>query len=289
MTNPMVDTPDPNGSVSFVRWLHAQAKSDTERQMPYAAIYRWGPNIQEILGIDGKYFAEHTALALSQQGADAEDLSALASAEAAWRVDSVIERAESAGVSLSDESPELPVSQEVGQAVESAEAKVLCGYRNHRGEGCTSEAVPGAGRCGKHGGAITDPEVRRSFLLIAFAKVIDGSRVAVDALLDVAENGRSEMARVQAAKELLDRAGVQQDQHVHIHRPEEDKSEDDLLDELRRRLLTTTDRLRIVAIPATSEDSTSAYTTMPAPAAIPVRTGSDDDIIDATIVEDDGL
>lgn len=291
----MPDTPETaelDGPVSFVRWLHAQAKGDKERQMPYAAIYRWGPNIQSIIGLDGRYSAEWVALELAQQGAQAEDLSALASAEAAWRVDSLVDGAEAAGIELNPQNAEIPtetgeevVSSSVSQALEHSEAKVLCGYRNHRGEGCANEAIPGAGRCGSHGGAITDPEVRRSLLLVAFTKIFDGSRIAVDALLDVAENGRSEMARVQAAKELLDRAGVAQDQHVHIHRPEEDASEDDLLDDIRRRLSIATDRLRIKAIPVESEDTT-VYQTASVP-AIPVRTGnSDDDIVDATIVDD---
>lgn len=285
MTETLVDVQEPDGPISFVRWLHAQAKGDKDRSMPYAAIYRWGPAIQQILGgIDGKYSAEWVALELAQQGADAEDLSALVSAEAAWRVDSVIDQAEQAGVELPQTSEEV-VSKAMGQEIESAEATVMCGYRNIRGEGCPHPAIPGAGRCGAHGGAITDPEVRRSFLLVAFAKVIDGSRVAVDALLDVAENGRSEMARVQAAKELLDRAGVQQDQHVHIHRPEEDQSEDDLVDELRRRLSIATSRLRIQALPVGDDDAVEAFAYGP-PEPELVRV-DDDGIIDAEIVEPD--
>lgn len=295
MTDTTVPVPDSGGPISFVRWLHAQARGDKNRQMPYSAIYRWGPAIQQILGgVDGKYSAEWVALELSQQGADAEDLSALASAEAAWRVDSVIEQAEAAGVSLDVEQPtnheNMQVEATIGKEIKAVDAKVLCGYRNHRGEGCTNDAVLGAGRCGGHGGAITDPEVRRSFLLVAFAKVIDGSRVAVDALLDVAENGRSEMARVQAAKELLDRAGVQQDQHVHIHRPEETQSEDDLVDELRRRLSTATDRLRIVAIPVSSEETeTFMFTTTTDPVVPALNRGREEDIIEATVVEDDDV
>lgn len=291
MTDTTDDTQEPAAPASFVRWLFAQARGDKERQMPYAAIYNWGPHIQEILGLDGRYSAEWVALELTKRGAEAEDLSALVSAEAAWRVDSVIERAEEAGVSLNvgyqTDNEKAQVETTIGKELESTDAKVLCGYRNHRGEGCVSEAVTGAGRCGKHGGAITDPEVRRSFLLVAFTKVIEGSRVAVDALLDVAENGRSEMARVQAAKELLDRAGVQQDQHVHIHRPEEDASEDDVVDELRRRLAIATDRLRIKAIPVASEDTTTYFTTAIEP--VPVEVSDDDDIVDAHVVSDDGV
>ncbi len=278
------DSTEENGSTvptSFVRWLYTQAKGDTDRSMPYSRIYRWGKHIHELLGPDGRFNAENVALELSRQGAMAEDLSALASAEAAWRVDTLVDQAEMAGVSLDAEIGTESVSEE---ALAVPDAKILCGYRNHRGEGCVSEAVPGAGRCGKHGGAITDPEVRRSFLLVAFAKVIDGSRVAVEALLDVAENGRSEMARVQAAKEILDRAGVQQDQHVHIHRPEEDQSEDELLDALRSRLLETKSRLRLTAIEITGSEYVPTPTVSePLPALMP---GSDDEIVDADLVED---
>lgn len=286
----MSDSPDFDAQVPFVRWLHAQVKGDQDRSMPYAAIYRWGPRIQELVGVNGKFDSKWVAIELSQQGATADDLAALAMAEAAWRVDTIIDSAEEAGVSLDVGEVEV-IPEEMSRELEVAEAKVLCGYRNHRGEGCTSEAVEGAGRCGRHGGAITDPEVRRSFLLVAFAKVIDGSRVAVEALLDVAENGRSEMARVQAAKELLDRAGVQQDQHVHIHRPSEDASEDDIVDEIRRRLITTTDRLRIMAIPVTPEDSDETSLdpiTSKELVHVPVRS-ADDEIIDAVIVKDDDV
>lgn len=284
----MSDTQEIDGPPSFVRWLHAQVKGDQTRSMPYSAIYRWGPVIHSITGPDGRFDAQWVALELSQQGATAEDLAALASAEAAWRVDTLVDSAEATDIPLNVSDTEL-VPEAVSKEIEASEPKVLCGYRNHRGEGCINEAVRGAGRCGTHGGDITNPEVRRSFLLVAFAKVIDGSRVAVDALLDVAENGRSEMARVQAAKELLDRAGVQQDQHVHIHRPEEDASEDDLVAELRRRLLTATDRLRIQALPVASEDDTTFSFSEPG-TAVKVWAGKskddDDDIVDATIVDD---
>lgn len=289
----MTDTHDGNAPISFVRWLHAQVKADKERAMPYSNIYRWGPNIHAIIGSDGRFDSEKIALEIAQQGATAEDLASLVSAEAAWRVDSLVESAEIAGVILNvPGGTEEIISPETTKEIEKSATKVLCGYRNHRGEGCIAEAVEGAGRCGRHGGAITDPEVRRSFLLVAFAKVIDGSRVAVEALLDVAENGRSEMARVQAAKELLDRAGVQQDQHVHIHRPEEDTSEDELVAELRRRLSTASDRLRIQAIPMTTgEGDTFFEISHSNNEAVVVSNeiviSNDDDIIDAEIIESD--
>lgn len=283
----MTDSTHTDGPIPFVRWLHAQAKADTDRVMPYAAIYRWGPNIHAILGPDGRFDSEWVALQLSQEGADGDALAALVSAEAAWRVDSLVENAETAGVPLNvpDDNEEI-VSPETSKELDKSSTKILCGYRNHRGEGCTKQAVEGAGRCAGHGGAITDPEVRRSFMLVAFSKVIDGSRVAVDALLDVAENGRSEMARVQAAKELLDRAGVQQDQHVHIHKPDEDASEDELLEAIRGRLSETKNRLRLRAIEAPTESAEPAsYTSNPQPHFELSHYNGDDEIIDAEIVE----
>lgn len=283
----MTEPTHADGPIPFVRWLHAQAKMDSDRVMPYAAIYKWGPNIHSILGPDGKFDAEWVALQLSQEGADGNALAALVSAEAAWRVDSLVENAETAGVNLTPSgSDEAVISDEMGAELDKNSTVIRCGYRNHRGEGCPQEAVPGAGRCGRHGGAITDPEVRRSFLLVAFAKVIDGASIGVDALLDVAENGRSEMARVQAAKELLDRAGVQQDQHVHIHKPEEDTSESELVAAIRDQLAETKNRLRLHAIDTTSADPTDRIPTM-SNAPYELARNNDDEIIDAEVIETD--
>lgn len=274
---------DQNPSTSFVRWLHAQAKGDLTREMPYARIYQWGKSIHGIIGADGKFNSEQIANEMALQGATADDLASLVAAEAAWRVDTLVDHADASGVPLN--MPE-DVESESAKALEHPDAAVLCGYRDHKGEGCIRPAVPGAGRCARHGGAITDPEVRRSFLLVAFAKVLDGSRVAVDALLDVAENSNNDMARVKAAQELLDRAGVQQDQHVHIHQPGEDRSEDDIVDELRRRLSVASDRLRIQAIPmVTGRDSTHELDSEPLPHVLPPsQKNSDDEIIDAEVV-----
>lgn len=280
----MSDTQESDDPISFTRWLFAQVKGDPDRTMPYAALYQWGPAVNTAIGSDGNFNSEKIALELSRQGATADDLLALASAEAAWRVDALVDSAETAGVSLDvPGGPEEVVSAEAGKEIAESSTKILCGFRNPRGEGCTAEAVPGAGRCGRHGGAITDPEVRRSLLLVAFAKVIDGSRVAVDALLDVAEHGRSEMARVQAAKELLDRAGVQQDQHVHIHKQEEDVDGEELVDEIRRRLTTAKDRLRITTVEIESYGSQEQHVP-----EVPMLSSShdDDDIIDAVVVTD---
>lgn len=270
---------DQEPQTPFVRWLHAQKNGDTSRDMPYARIYQWGKVIHTIIGADGRFNSEQIANAMALQGASEDDLAALVSAEAAWRVDTLIDTAEEKGVTI--KMPSDPES-DVAKALATPDAAMMCGYRNHRGEGCTDAAIPGAGRCGKHGGDITNPEVRRSFLLVSFAKVFDGARIAVEALIDEAENGRG-MARVQAAKELLDRAGVAQDQHVHIHQPGEAVSEDDQVEELRRRLNVATDRLRIQAVPMSPEDG---LFDLPEDQqlALPPASTLDDEIVDAEVI-----
>ena len=66
------------------------------------------------------------------------------------------------------------------------------------------------GRCGvlSMGGLLLEPQVRQAVLLSAYASIVEATEVAVDALIYVASKGRSELARVQAAREILDRAGL---------------------------------------------------------------------------------
>ena len=59
-----------------------------------------------------------------------------------------------------------------------------------------------------HGGALLDPTVRQAFLVSAYASIVEATDTAVQALIQVAEHGRNELARVAAAKEILDRAGI---------------------------------------------------------------------------------
>ena len=117
----MSDEPVLDAQIPFVRWLHAQAKGDQSRSMPYAGIYNWGRHIHAILGTDGRFDAQWVALELSQQGATAEDLAALASAEAAWRVDTLIDSAEVAGVPLDVGTVDV-VPEAVSKEIEAAEA-----------------------------------------------------------------------------------------------------------------------------------------------------------------------
>ncbi len=132
-------------------------------------------------------------------------LDTLVKAEAAWKIDKAAQEASrrSLGIAL------LP-SGEIEKVVTD------CGFKTRSGMICGKPAVPGVDRCAKHGGALVDPETRRSILLSAHATIVEGSEKAVEALLDIVEHGRSEIARVQAATQLLDRAGLSADVNINV-------------------------------------------------------------------------
>lgn len=191
---------------SFVRWLHIQAKGDPDRAMPYAAVYEIGPLIEATIGLDGDFDMALLSPAIRSAYPDSRTqmiyLESLVDAETVWRLDEHVR--------------EHPEAHSADSDVKTT-TKVACGFRGLDGEPCELPTVVGMSRCKNHGGAITDPQVRTSILLSSYARMIEGSDTAVAALIEVARDGRSELARVQAAKELLDRAGLVQDQHVHLH------------------------------------------------------------------------
>lgn len=234
--------------MDFVPWLHGQALGDPKREMPYARIYDIGPLIESVIG-DGEFDIDALSVAIRDRFSDPweqmEFCESLIQAEAVWRLDEV-----------SREADEIDIP--------TSKAKYLCGYRALTGVRCTHKAVAGAARCVTHGGAIADPEVRRSLLLTAYARLLDGSETAVNTLIEVAVGSRNDLARVQAARELLDRAGLVQDQHVHLHVPDSVPGEISPLEELRKKLDGVRDRL----------------TLMPSPMM-------DDEIVEAEIVEED--
>jgi hypothetical protein len=213
--------------LSFVKWLHQQALHDPDRSMPYARAYEIGPLIESVM-VDETPIPPKPKRARKKAGAATEK------------------------------------AAEPEPADKIVKADYPCGYRGIDGKNCPRRAVAGTARCEMHGGAITDPDVRRSILLSSYARLMEGSAAAVAALIDVVNESRNDLARVQAARELLDRAGLVQDQHVHLHVA--DPSEDGgALTELRSRLDEIRSRLstplgEIAAAPATpvSKESTLA-------------------------------
>lgn len=241
--------------MGFVAWLHGQALGDPKREMPYAKVYEVGPLIEAVLGMHGPFDLSAIMVAVREKYPDPYDQmeigEAVAAAEATWRID---------GLSMDVE--------DIGEDLEVA--KYPCGFRSIAGIRCTHPAVAGAARCTAHGGAISDPEVRRSILLSSYARLMVGSENAVNALIEIVSGGRSEMARVQAAKELLDRAGLVQDQHVHLHVPTKGAAEarGGALETLRKRLDSVKERLELEP-------------------PMPYAAAGDDEVVDAEIVETD--
>lgn len=122
---------------------------------------------------------------------------------------------------------------------------VDCGWKNRRGIQCSEPAIPGALRCAKHGGNWLDPVIRQRLLLAAYMRLVEGAEIAVEALLDVVENGKREDARVMAAREILDRAGIRGGVDVNIVLPEGDGvGQSDQILQLRERLDTMAESLQ---------------------------------------------
>lgn len=235
---------------SFVHWLHDQVLLDKKREMPYSKLYRHGPLIEATIGLEGEFSLPALSIAIREKCEPHEQgdaLNALILAEATWRTDTAI-----------TENPEVLNNRTPRRR------QGICGYRGLDGNRCTTRAVAGAGRCTTHGGAITDPEVRRSVLVAAYARLIGGTNQAVDALIDVLDNSNNDLARVSAAKELLDRAGIVQDQHVVLHANPEGTGGG--MDMLKERLSEIQMRLK---------------NPLPLPPSVP----SDDEIVDAEVVD----
>jgi hypothetical protein len=239
--------------MGFMEWLHGQAVQDVTQDQPFADLYAIGPLLQKVIGLEDPSVRKIKG-ALDAEFDDpnrtSHYLGQLVEAMAVWRTDTIFVDEKASMVPVP--SPDAPLLGVV--------PPIRCGYRGVDGTDCENVAVAGSVRCMRHGGAITDPEVRSSLLLLAYARLVENTDVAVEALVDVAQNSRTDMARVQAAKELLDRAGIaNNDQHVHLHGTvvtDEDDRSDELLARIRRDMDATRQRLRLVAIPAASEDTT---------------------------------
>jgi hypothetical protein len=123
-------------------------------------------------------------------------------------------------------------------------AVVQCGFKETSKDAtnlqCEHMSVPGGVRCEKHGGDWLDPRIRQSFLMSAHARLVEASDVAVDALVWVAQNDKVGVARVAAAKEILDRAGITATQEINITVNDETASQ---TSELRKRLSQVSERL----------------------------------------------
>ncbi|HSX22706.1 MAG TPA: hypothetical protein VLE97_08050 [Gaiellaceae bacterium] len=138
-------------------------------------------------------------------------LVSLSKCEAEWRAEQISKDSLKTAV--------MTIAHPHGENLSSRmpQADDVCGFRFRAGRRCTNMVVPGSPRCVKHGGTLVDSEVRRAYLLSAYAAIVEATEDAVDVLIDVAKNGRNELARVAAAKEILDRAGLTPTLNINVN------------------------------------------------------------------------
>lgn len=221
----------------FQAWLADLRNGDPDYEGEFAPLYF-------ILSSDRfppKYdFAQYGEL-IEDLVPDAEDAAArqalLLAAEAEWRVDQRAKLAARTNLGLS------PMTRRDMAPLPTGDVK--CGFVGRAGKSCTKPVVPGAPRCEEHGGMLVSPEVRQSMLLVAYARLVEGTDTAVKTLIDVAEHGRNEIARVMASKEILDRAGLSPELRITVSQEESDNLK---FERLLKAVEDTRDRLQGAAI-----------------------------------------
>lgn len=212
----------------------------------------------------GKKYMQYEFMLYSERLIELERhdlLEPLLHAEAEWRAD----RAAASKGRIHLGMPDAVDSPDKSLAIPT----VQCGWKDRRNIQCTSAALPGSVRCAKHGGDWLDPKIRHSLLLNSYARLVEASEIAVDALVWVAEHGKREDARVMAAREILDRSGIRAGVDVNINMST-DNDGSTKVSELHARLDKMAESL------STREAIIAANTI-------------DDEIIDAEIIEEEDV
>lgn len=81
---------------------------------------------------------------------------------------------------------------------------------------CRREAVPGADRCGRHGGQFLSAQDAERISQHTAARVLDATDQAVRVLTDLLDHAKSEKVRFDAAVAILDRAGISAVQKIEV-------------------------------------------------------------------------
>lgn len=103
-------------------------------------------------------------------------------------------------------------------------------------ESCTREAIPGTGKCGRHGGAYLSPKDAADLSRRIHDRILTMSEAALRVLQDLMDNGRSEQVRMMAATSVLDRAGIGPHMNINHTGEIEISASDTAAAELRVRL-----------------------------------------------------
>jgi hypothetical protein len=163
-----------------------------------------------ILYADSRFKADDWALAISRLGPD--DLDEYEEGEVADLIETLFQVSVEWRLDRAAKGSRPPGDDVVLAALSTRCRYVIPGS----GASCNRSTVPGTSRCRDHGGTLVDEKTRRAVLMGAYLGLVDATDLAVSTLSDVALNGRNELARVQAARELLDRAGLTADLNVTV-------------------------------------------------------------------------
>lgn len=93
-------------------------------------------------------------------------------------------------------------------ARETGMGGLLIPFAPEKCEQCKREAIPGTGKCGRHGGAYLSPKDAADLSRRLHDRILTMSEAALRVLQDLMDNGRSEQVRMMAATSVLDRAGI---------------------------------------------------------------------------------
>ena len=216
----------------FRKWLLTQKRLSNPLELDF--IPYWG---KKGLRWPVQYSLEEWSERVKEYYPDeAEDvITYMIRAEAEWRAEHAAQEMSAAAYGVAPATLANKLSYRTGQTDD------VCGLIAQDGKRCKNAVVPGSVRCIDHGGALIDPETRRAMLLSTYASLVTHAQTAVNTLVDVAENSRNDLARVSAAKEILDRVGLTPDLNINVTISGE--AGNSPVDKLKKRLLEMSERL----------------------------------------------
>lgn len=232
-------------TMGFRKWLYTQKKAGNPSDLEFIPYFGKTGVAWPI-----KYSVEAwTDLIYARWPDEADDVTTyMLKAEASWR-------AEMAAASMTAEAYGIaPATLANKLSYRTPQTDTRCGLEDIAGRRCNLEVVPGSTRCAEHGGALIDPETRRALLLTTYASLVSSAQIAVDALVDVAENSRNDLARVSASKEILDRVGLTPELNINVTVSQGEGSSP--VDKLKKRLDQMSERLHHSPIETSASEAT---------------------------------
>lgn len=217
--------------MGFRKWLLTEKRAGNPNGLefiPYFATrgVRWPVNFS---------FEEWNEVIEKMWPEEADDIvTHLVRAEATWRAEQAAGELTAKAYGIAPQTLANKLSYRTPQT------DTRCGLVFKDGKQCTEHVVPGSTRCESHGGALVDPETRRAILLSTYTTLVSSAQIAVDTLVDVAQNSRNDLARVSASKEILDRVGLTPELNINVTLSSEESSP---VEKLKKRLNEMSERL----------------------------------------------